>query len=195
VDRLDGNIRERFIGYMKMAFPHLDSDPEKLANTIAAAKRGAVLLLGPDSGDAIARLHEIRDILETRVGLTALLVKEQPEMEGHGLVGKLHVYAGMARFVVVENSGPSGHLYELPHLRMIESVTAVLQETGKGASRMPDDSIAKDPLVRVFRYSTQNLEATVVKAAMWAERRIEKNAQQNRKTWGWTASAQESPNG
>ncbi len=130
----------------------------------------------------------MRDIIEARIGLAAILVREQPELEEHGLVGKLHVYAGMTRYVVVENSEPSGHLYELPHLKMIEPVTVILQETGRGASRMPDDSIAKDSLTRVFRYGPKNLEEVLVKASEWAEARLEKNAKLNRKTWGWTAS-------
>jgi hypothetical protein len=175
--------RQQFIGYMVAAFPHLQADPDRLADTIGAAKRGAVLILGHDADDSLQRLKEIRDIAERQLGLSAVIIKEQPELIEHGLIGKLHAYGAMARFVIVENSHPSGHLYELPHLKMLEVVTVVLQERGKGASRMPDDSLKKNPLVRVFTYTPATLERVLTTAAAWAERRLKKNAETNRRAW------------
>jgi hypothetical protein len=175
--------RQQFLSYVVAAFPHLNAASERLADTIAAAKKGAVLILGSDTGESLVRLHEIREIAETDLGLSGIIIKDQPELVEHGLVGKLHAYGAMARFVIVENSHPSGHLYELPHLKVLEVVTVVLQERGKGASHMPDDSLKKNPLVRVFTYTPATLRRVLLRAAAWAEARLEKNAEINRRAW------------
>ena len=175
--------RQKFMNYMAAAFPHLQADPDRLAHTIAAAKQGAVLILGSDTADSLKRLDGIRAIVEQKLGLSAIIIKEQPELVEHGLIGKLHAYGAMTRFVIVENSHPSGHLYELPHLKMLEVVIVVLQERGKGASRMPDDSLKKNPLVKVFTYTPATLERVLATAAAWAERRLKKNAETNLRAW------------
>ena len=42
-------------------------------------------------------------------------------------------YALSSKFVLIENTEPSGHLYEIPHVaKAAECVTVVLQESGEG---------------------------------------------------------------
>ena len=79
-------------------------------------------------------------------------------------------YALSAKFVVIENSEASGHLYEIPHVaKAAECVTAVLQEDGKGATWMFEDAYAKHRHWRKFTYKAGELPATVEAAAAWAE--------------------------
>lgn len=175
-------VRDHALEGLRMVFPHLSASPDRLADLVAAAKTGAVLLLGKDTDEGLARLKAIQEVLEAK-GLACVLLKEQPEVEEAGLVPKFLIYASMTRFVVVENSEPSGHLFELGILKNLEAVTILLQEQGRGASRMPDDSLAKNPLVRVFRYRPSTLPAVIDKACDWAEARLQKNVGINRRAW------------
>jgi hypothetical protein len=193
-------LRERLFSSLRRDYPHLAATPERMAEAISTAKRGSVVVLGKDSGPSLDRLEQIGTILEEEYGLSPILIREQPVLEEHGLVGKLLAYTTMARYVIVENSEPSGHLYELPYLHTAEVLLAVLQEHGKGASRMPDDSLAKNPLARVFRYDVTSLADAVGEAVAWAEQRLHENAKANREVWPWldeqeavSATAEEEP--
>jgi len=177
--------RNRFERYLQEAFPHLKASSDRLASAISDAKRASVLVLGEDTDASLIRLNRICAIIEEKLSLSAILIKEQPELENHGLIGKLLIYATMARYVIVENSVPSGHLYELPYIRTAEAVTIVLQESGRGSSRMPDDSFAKNPLVQVFNYEPETLETVLQQAASWAENRLQENIEVNHKAWPW----------
>jgi hypothetical protein len=78
----------------------------------------------------------------------------------------------MARYVVVENTFASGHLYEIPLLEAAGVVVAVLQEEGRGASFMPDESILKNALFERFFYTPETLREAVAAATAWAERKV-----------------------
>jgi len=112
-----------------------------------------------------------------------------------GLIGKVLFAALSARFVVIENSVPSGHLYELPFVRMAECVVAVMQMKGQGATWMTEDMIAKHPLLKKFEYEEASVESRVNDAVAWAEARIADNVKVNTGAWafvdapdgsGWT---------
>lgn len=77
-------------------------------------------------------------------------------------------HALMCKFVIVENTEPSGHLYEMPHVaKAAECTTAVLQERGKGATWMFEDAYMKFRNWHKIEYS--NIDAAVDEAIAWAE--------------------------
>lgn len=79
-------------------------------------------------------------------------------------------FALSSKFVVVENTEASGHLYEFPHIaKAAECVTAVLQEDGQGATWMFEDAYAKHRHWHRFTYKIDELENAVANAAAWAE--------------------------
>ena len=79
-------------------------------------------------------------------------------------------YALSSRFVLIENTQASGHLYEIPHVaKAAECVTAVLQEDAKGATWMFEDAYAKHKHWRKFTYKDNELERAVEQAVAWAE--------------------------
>jgi hypothetical protein len=103
----------------------------------------SVLILGKDTGPALDRLKRIESKLQ-ELGYYTYIIKEQPDRIGEGVVQKVMRYALSSRFVIIENSEPSGHLYEIPHVaKAAECVTIVLQEEGKGATWMFEDAYAK----------------------------------------------------
>ena len=94
----------------------------------------SVLILGKDSGAALDRLKTIGSKLED-LGYYTYIIKEEPDRLGESVVQKVLRYALSSKFVLIENTEPSGHLYEIPHVaKAAECVTVVLQKEGKGAT-------------------------------------------------------------
>jgi hypothetical protein len=80
-------------------------------------------------------------------------------------------YALSSKFVLIENTEPSGHLYELPHLtKMAECITVILQEKGKGSTWMFEDAYAKHRHWHKLTYKDRDLEHAVEQAAAWSEK-------------------------
>jgi len=129
----------------------------------------SVLILGKDSGAGLDRLKRIESKLH-ELGYYTYIIKEQPDKLGEGIVQKVMRYALSSRFVVVENTEASGHLYEFPHVaKAAECVTVVLQEEGKGATWMFEDAYAKHKHWHKLTYKDNELDRAVEHAAAWAE--------------------------
>jgi len=128
-----------------------------------------VLVLGKDTGDALERLRKIASRLEAR-GYYAVIIKDQPDKLGESVLQKVMRHALSSKFVVVENTEASGHLYEIPHVgKAAECVTAFLQEDGKGATWMFEDAFGKQQHWRKFTYAIADLDDAVDEATRWAE--------------------------
>jgi hypothetical protein len=130
----------------------------------------SVLILGKDSGAALDRLKRIESRLQ-ELGYYTYIIKEQPDKAGESVIQKVMRYALSSKFVLIENTEASGHLYEIPHVtKAAECVTVVLQEEGKGATWMFEDAYAKHKHWRKLTYKNDKLENAVEQAAAWAER-------------------------
>jgi hypothetical protein len=129
----------------------------------------SVLVLGKDTGAAFARLKAISSRLQ-ELGYHTYIVKEQPDRFGEGVIQKVLRFALSSKFVIIENTHASGHLYEIPHVtKAAECVTAVLQEQGKGATWMFEDAYEKHRHWRKFTYKRPRLDTVVDQAVKWAE--------------------------
>lgn len=129
----------------------------------------SVLLLGKDTGAGLALLKSIQAKLED-LGYYVILIKEQPDKLGEGVIQKVLRHALSSKFIIVENSEPSGHLYEIPHVtKMAECITILLQEKGKGATWMFEDVYAKSKNWKKFSYSKATFDTELKKAVGWAE--------------------------
>jgi hypothetical protein len=130
----------------------------------------SVLVLGKDTADALDRLKRIASRLED-LGYYTYIIKEQPDRLGESVVQKVMRYALSSKFVLIENTEASGHLYEIPHIaKAAECVAVVLQEEGKGATWMFEDAYAKHKHWHKLTYGDGDLERTVDEAAAWAEK-------------------------
>jgi len=130
----------------------------------------SVLILGKDTGASLDRLKRIATKLE-QLGYYTYIIKEQPDRAGESIVQKVMRYALSSKFVLIENSEPSGHLYEIPHVaKAAECVTVVLQESGKGATWMFEDAYAKHKHWHKLIYEDRDLERAVEEAVSWAEK-------------------------
>ena len=130
----------------------------------------SVLILGKDTGPALDRLKRIASKLQ-ELGYYTYIIKEQPDKAGESVVQKVMRYALSSKFVLIENTETSGHLYEIPHVtKAAECVTVVLQEEGEGATWMFEDAYAKHKHWHKFTYKDNGLEHAVEQAATWAEK-------------------------
>lgn len=130
----------------------------------------SVLVLGKDTGPALDRLKRIALKLQ-ELGYYTYIIKEQPDKAGESVIQKVMRYALSSKFVVIENTEASGHLYEIPHVaKSAECVTVVLQEEGKGATWMFEDAYAKHKHWHKINYEDADLERAVELGAEWAER-------------------------
>ena len=88
----------------------------------------SVLILGKDSGPALDRLKRIESKLQ-ELGYCTYIIKEQPDRAGESVVQKVMRHALSSKFVLIENTEASGHLYEIPHVtKTAECATVVLQK-------------------------------------------------------------------
>ena len=128
-----------------------------------------VLVLGKDTGEGMERLRLIATKLE-ELGYYPVIIKDQPDKLGESVIQKVMRHALSSKFVLVENTEPSGHLYEIPHVgKAAECVIGFLQEDGKGATWMFEDAFARNNHWQKFVYSPDKIENAVVEAANWAE--------------------------
>ena len=131
----------------------------------------SVLILGKDTGAGLKRLKQIAKKLQ-ELGYYTYIIKEEPDRLGEGTIQKMLRYALSSKFVLIENTEASGHLYEIPHVtKAAECITVVLQEEGKGATWMFEDAYAKHKHWHKMTYRPERLESTVEKAATWADKR------------------------
>lgn len=149
----------------------------------------SVLVLGKDTGPSMDLLKRIASRLDD-LGYYTYIIKDQPDKLGEGVIQKVMRYALTSKFIIVENTEPSGHLYEIPHIaKAAECVTAFLQEEGKGATWMFEDGYAKHPHWQKFTYTPDHLEDVVDTAAQWAENFIKQFGAYQQRVLPWMKPA------
>ena len=152
----------------------------------------SVMVLGKDTGEHLERLREIAGVLEN-LGYHVYLAKEEPDRPGETVMQKVLRFALSSKFVLVENTDPSGHLYEFPHVaKMAECVVVVLQEAGKGATWMFEDGYSRHRHWRKFEYAPGQLKETVIRAARWAEDFVKEFSKQQRASLPWLSAPADS---
>lgn len=148
----------------------------------------SVLVLGKDTGASMDLLKRIAARLE-ELGYYTYIIKDQPDKLGEGVVQKVMRYALTCKFIIIENTEPSGHLYEIPHIaKSAECVTAFLQQEGKGATWMFEDAYPKHPHWKKFEYKPDQLEQVVDVGTVWAEEFVKKFGDCQLKVLPWMKS-------
>jgi len=152
----------------------------------------SVLVLGKDTDAGLDRLTAIASHLR-ELGYFPYIIKEQPDKVGEGVIQKVMRLALSSKFVIVENTEASGHLYEIPHVtKAAECVTVVLQEEGKGATWMFEDAYLKHRHWKKITYADGGLDEAVDAAAKWAEEFVREFGVYQKATLPWLRSQQPS---
>ena len=146
------------------------ANEDALTELIERSRRRRVLILGKDTGDELERLLRIREILAT-LGYDGVLVKEQPDIPELSNEDKVRTFAGLCRFVLIENTFPAGQIVECKICSTNRIVTAMLREKGFGSSFMVTDYFKDFSFMAEFTYSNDDnsLGDSVKQATMWAE--------------------------
>jgi hypothetical protein len=119
-------------------------------------------------------------------GFHVYIIKQEPDRLGESVLQKVLRYALASRFVVIENTEPSGHLYEIPHVaKMAECVVAILQEQGKGSTWMFEDAYFRHQHWKKFEYETATLDAVTTDAASWATEFVNQFGAHQQATLPW----------
>jgi hypothetical protein len=148
----------------------------------------SVLVLGKDTAPDMERLERIAKKLES-LGYYPYIIKHQPDVPGQSVVQKVMRYALCSKFVVVENTAASGHLYEFPHVaKAAECITVVLQADGHGATWMFEDGYAKHRHWHKVTYRDDEIESAVETGARWAENSLVEFASYQRANLPWMQS-------
>lgn len=114
------------------------------------------MILGKDTDEHLKKLETIQNIVENS-GYKAIIIKNKEEIVGESVMQKVLRYAMQSKFVIVENSETSGHLYELPHIiKTAEKISAIIQLEGKGSTWMFEDLYPKLNHLKKFKYTQDN---------------------------------------
>lgn len=145
----------------------------------------SVLILGKDTDASLGKLKRIAAKLEA-LGYFAYIIKELPDRLGESVIQKVLRYALSSKFVIIENTEPSGHLYEIPHVaKMAECITIVMQEEGKGATWMLEDAYPKYHHWHKLIYRDNELEDKADQAAKWADNVFREFSDYRKATLPW----------
>lgn len=129
----------------------------------------SVLILGKDTGEGLELLKRIQAHLDN-LGFYTYIIKEQPDIIGESVMQKVLRYGLSSRFIIIENSEPTGHLYEFPHITKFAELTSiVLQRQGEGSTWMFEDLYHKLNNIKKFEYDNEDLEEQINIGITWAE--------------------------
>jgi hypothetical protein len=128
----------------------------------------SVLILGKDTGEGLKLLKRIQSHLDN-LGFYTYIIKEQPDRIGESIIQKVLRFGLSSRFIIIENSEPTGHLYEFPHISKIaELTTIVLQRQDEGATWMFEDLYHRHNNIKKFDYLEETLETQIDAGIHWA---------------------------
>ncbi len=133
----------------------------------------SVLILGKDTGDGMDLLKRIQTHLDN-LGYYTYIIKEQPDIVGESVMQKVLRYGLSSRFIIIENTEPTGHLYEFPHITKFAELTSiVLQQENKGATWMFEDLYHRLNNIKKFEYQKNDLEKQIDVGISWANEYLE----------------------
>jgi len=158
----------------------------KIMQLIIDSNKHSILILGKDSDkEGQEKIRRIKKIV-TNKGYYPLILKELPEVEHVSIERKMLILGALARFVLAEDSRPSGHIDEVKICAINEFVTATLREAGTGSTWMQVHYPIIYSFMQRFCYSDsarhkkdklcdlihRSLEEAVNAAIRWAEDRV-----------------------
>ncbi|MDD2731310.1 MAG: hypothetical protein PHN49_01290 [Candidatus Omnitrophica bacterium] len=107
---------------------HHLKDFSHLYGLIKQSKHKCVLIIGPDKKeDHLESLYRIKGRLK-EFGYEGILLRDYPDIEEQSIEEKMNLFGNIAKFVICENSYPSGHIDELNICARNRLVTIILQD-------------------------------------------------------------------
>jgi len=149
--------------------PHYLQNFSHLYKLIKESRRKCVLIIGEDRKH-LDLLYKIKTSLKKN-GYEGLLLKDYPDIEEQSNEEKMNLFGGLARFVICENSYPSGHIDELHICSRNNFVTIILQKEGVvgGATLMQASYYLDFSFIKRMMYKPDSLDSSVNKAIKLGE--------------------------
>lgn len=143
-----------------------------IVQTLMKSHQEVVTVFGRDNGKWLKRLRRIQKHVQS-MGLRAVLIRDISDQRQQTLEEKAMFWALSSRFVILEDSVPTGHLIELKDLQVNRVTTVVLREKGCGSTYMSAALDVDFRFMHELTYTPGTLHRTVEKAVKWAKKFVE----------------------
>jgi hypothetical protein len=138
-----------------------------LATYLSGFKERTVLVLG-DFNHGRDRLDVIRAGLR-KAGYRPVLLDEIPEEPNYDLRQKFLAVAAVVRFLVFDDTTPSGHIAELMMAEQLQAVRLILREGERQSSFMTRATDLTSRVVRELTFDEASVDAVIAEGSAWAE--------------------------
>lgn len=152
------------------------------------SRRAAVVIIGQDTTE-ITRLRAIQHWLY-RSGYDGILVKDLPDIPEQTIEEKVELLCSMCRFIICENTTPSGHIDELKICHLNRFITVILRKAGEGATWLQADYEMDMSFMMEFVYK-QTVEEVLPNACLWAEETVRRRLEYLEKKYPWRSTERE----
>lgn len=156
----------------------------EVSEYVARLREKRVLLLGAYDGEGNTRLAALAKGLE-QLGYEPFLVRDVPDSPEQDLRQKVLLLGSLSRFVVADDSSPSGHLVEMELCRTSGWITVVLRARGTGSSWMTAGLSLASNVIREVPYDPSDPTPALSVSLAWAEARIAELRADFRNTYPW----------
>jgi len=163
-------------------------EEQRIFEALQGSLQKNVLVLGKDSDkEGRSRIERISSVLRSK-GYEPIKLRELPEIKHLSLEDKMIRFGGLCRFVVAEDSRPSGHIDEIRLCASCQYITATVREAGTASTWMQAHYPQQYNFMNRFCYKNKKvlpspkddlcvkiydtLEIATEEAATWAEKRI-----------------------
>jgi hypothetical protein len=143
----------------------------KLEDYIPVFRKQSVLVLGAYDTAGMERLRAL-SIGLTDLGYKPILVADVPDFEHYDLAQKVVAIGSLSRFIVIDDSAPSGHLNKVELCRMNRWVTVLLRAHGRAASSMTLGASIASTVIHEVAYDPDSPLSALQEATTWAEGRL-----------------------
>ncbi len=159
-----------------------------ISRYIREFKDKSVLVLGDYHEAGLERLKKIADALVAH-GYEPVLVKDIPDNPHQDISQKVVAIGAVCRFVVIEDSSPSGHLLEAQLCKQNDWITVLLRAGGIGASWMTAGASHASNVVKELSYEPASLTLAIAEAVQWAENKLEELQVKFDSTYPWRSNS------
>ena len=147
-------------------------------------KKNTVIILGDYGKEGRKRLERIKSNIG-RLGYTPILVDEIQEYSEYNLIQKVVAIASVSRFVIIDDSSKSGHLFELKNVIDNQWITIVLRNKDNEGTFMSRGLSTRSKIIIEKEYTEENMDEVTIKAISWAEEKIKELEIEDCKLYPW----------
>jgi len=139
-----------------------------LQEYIAKSKEKTVLVLGNYDDQGKTRIRSIVNTLRD-LGYEAFTTEDIPDHPEQNLTQKVVTLASLSRFIIIDDTCPSGHLLEFSKCKENDWLTIVLHAEGVRGSWMTATGGLYSKVIREQDYDPASPQVALAMATSWAE--------------------------